>query len=124
MFTFINNSNQDHFKVLIVALFAFISCSRPEPDNTPIESIVFPYEEIPEIEFYADGGVNNITFEASGPWTAEAVITKAEEWLKVYPENGEAGTSTITITVEKNTSYDARKGEVILNCNNQKYTTF
>ena len=122
MFTFINNSNQDHFKVLIVALFAFISCSRPDPDNATIESIVFPYEEIPEIEFYADGGVNNITFEASGRWTAEAVMTKAEEWLKVYPENGEAGTSTITISVEKNTSYDARKGEVILNCNNQKYT--
>lgn len=56
----------------------------------------------------------NITSEAN--WTASTSYS----WINVSPENGEAGTSTIKISVSPNTSVEERNGYVVLSIGNKE----
>ena len=59
----------------------------------------------------ADGGAVTISFTTNVSWEA-AVTTSNAEWCKVTPSSGAAGNGTITITVEKNTTANARYANV------------
>lgn len=56
------------------------------------------------------GGSTTITFTASGDWN----LTTNESWIKVVPQEGEAGTYTITITTTKNSTGKDRNGTISL----------
>ena len=56
------------------------------------------------------GGFTPITLTTSGDWK----LTSNENWIKVMPQEGKAGTYTITITTTKNTTGKDRNGTISL----------
>lgn len=54
------------------------------------------------------GGDITISFTSAKAWTARS----GQNWCKVSPSSGQAGTYTLTITVDENTTYDERNTQV------------
>lgn len=58
----------------------------------------------------------NIDVTSEAKWTASTSYS----WINVSPESGEAGTSTIKISVSPNTSVEERNGYVVLSVGNKE----
>lgn len=56
------------------------------------------------------GGSTAITFTSSGDWR----LTSNESWIQVSPQEGKAGTYTVTITTTKNSTGKDRNGTISL----------
>ena len=63
-----------------------------------------------------------VTFTAAEPWHATIGETKAVDWITVVPMSGDAGTVTMTVTVQPNTTYEERKATVTILCGGQQAT--
>ena len=67
-----------------------------------------------------------VTFTTTGAWTSQVVpATKGSEpmWVSISPDHGdEAGTYTITISLEANDTGEDRKADIIITCGAQKIT--
>lgn len=78
-----------------------ISCAKEEVQETlTLQSteITFPYA----------GGEQTISFDASTAWT----ISSDADWIHFSAESGEAGSASVTITVDKNDTYSERTASV------------
>jgi hypothetical protein len=64
--------------------------------------------------FGAEGGTTQITLTASSSWTADVTATRTVDWCSVSPTSGAAGTATLTITTQPNTTYDERNATVTI----------
>lgn len=60
--------------------------------------------------FEVQGGNYTVSFTSAKAWTAKS----GQSWCKVSPSSGQAGSYTLTITVDENTTYDERNTSVIL----------
>ena len=61
---------------------------------------------------------SGITFTTTEAWRATVEEVRAEEpWLSISPDHGDAGTHTLTITLQENTSEKARKADIVIKCN-------
>ncbi len=95
----------------------------PNPPTPPAEDKITISEGADLNPVFSDkGGEIALAFTATGDWTA-AVRTgtvsearAAEAWLAVTPASGQAGTATVTVTVQPNTTDESRSGHVILKC--------
>lgn len=65
------------------------------------------------------GGNATLTFTATADWTAQV---NGADWLTVSPAQGSAGTVTLQINAQANTTYDERNASVILTCGTAKET--
>ena len=65
------------------------------------------------LSFVADGGTQNVTVTSNGSWTASST----ETWCKTNVTSGK-GNSTLTITVEANSTSSARSANVIVKVSN------
>lgn len=67
-----------------------------------------------------------VSFTTTGAWTSQVVpSTKGSQpmWVSITPDHGdEAGTYTITISLEANDTGEDRKADIIITCGNQKIT--
>ena len=67
-----------------------------------------------------------VTFTTTGAWTSQVVpSTKGSQpmWVSISPDHGEeAGTYTITISLEANDTGEDRKAYIIITCGEQKIT--
>ena len=67
-----------------------------------------------------------VTFTTTGAWTSQIVpSTKGSQpmWVSISPDHGdEAGTYTITITLEANDTGEDRTADIIITCGGQKIT--
>ena len=68
----------------------------------------------------SNGGDVFVSFTAIGPWTAQILNLRANDWLTITPENGDAGLSQIMLSVSPNETYDERNATVILKCGSIK----
>ncbi|MCD7962745.1 MAG: BACON domain-containing protein [Rikenellaceae bacterium] len=99
--------------LLVTILFVFASCSEKdkemEGDNTPLTIYNVP-----------DGGM---VLSSDVGSSASFIITSSQSWsiskkdgdswFSVYPMSGEAGTTTVTITIdEANPHYDDRSSNI------------
>ena len=69
------------------------------------------------LTFENTAGEVKVEVTSDTKWTASTSYS----WINVTPESGEAGTSSITISVSPNTSVDERTGYVILSIGSEKY---
>lgn len=60
--------------------------------------------------FEAQGGSATVSFTSAKAWTVQS----GQSWCKVSPGSGEAGTCTIEIQVDENTTYDERNTSVTI----------
>lgn len=59
------------------------------------------------VNFDFNSASNNIVVESEAPWTSTA-----PDWIEVSPSTGNAGRSTVTLSVSKNASENERNGSV------------
>lgn len=63
-----------------------------------------------------EGGSAEVTFTASGAWTAGVINTRAADWISVAPTSGSAGSGKITITAKPNDTPDERGATIQIKC--------
>ncbi|MDE7377000.1 MAG: hypothetical protein K2N16_09130 [Muribaculaceae bacterium] len=118
-------------KKLIIILAAVIatlgvSCSdKPEgfsPEPTTTGSVKFPESITPEPLLGPGQSSTTVNFTATAPWSAHTDMSRAIDWLTVYPMSGAAGEVTLTVSAEANDTYDDRNGAVTITCGNASVT--
>lgn len=65
------------------------------------------------LDIKAEGDTKNVEITSNGSWTA----TSDQTWCKTNVKSGK-GSSTLTITVDANSTSDARTASVIIKCSN------
>ena len=110
----------------VAALVMLVSCDQIIGGDG--ELIVDPVEDalleqtVGSTALAAEG----VTFTTTGAWTSQVVpATKGSQpmWVSITPDHGdEAGTYTITITLEANDTGEDRKADIIITCGEQKIT--
>lgn len=112
------------YSLLASAIFA--SCdpnlgSDMQLTIDPVED-AFLVQTVGSTDLTAEG----VTFTTTGAWTSQVIpSTKGTQpmWLSITPDHGdEAGTYTVSITLEANDTGADRTAEIIINCGNQKIT--
>ena len=101
-------------KKLLFSLFtilAFVACSD---DGTGVEEDKVIKLETPVAKIEPNVNSTVIKFFAAEPWTAEVVITRADDWCSISPTSGDAGEATITITTTTNDSSKERLAKVVI----------
>lgn len=101
-------------KLFFYALFAVMICSVcscSKDDLVP--EVSFPAESVDyfknSLDFEYFSGEKTITFYSNVPWKITVDETRSgSQWCSVAPTSGEAGTATVKISVEENTTYDDR----------------
>lgn len=66
------------------------------------------------------GGSTVITFKTNTDWSSSIAYSRSDNWCSIVPESGTAGMATVTITADKNTTYDERKAVVQLKAGSVK----
>ena len=98
---------------LLFLLTAFVACS--DSDEQP-QTIVLDKGTSTSQSIYADETTSDrgISFYAAEPWTATvADLTRAQaEWIRLSQYSGEAGSFTLTLTIDPNTTGKDRKAEI------------
>lgn len=104
---------------VLFIVFSLISCSsgddpisggNGDPSGstdkvTPSITFTTPNQTIS-----SDGGNVSVTFNSSGKWSATTNV----DWININNSSGNSGSSTITITVKENSSYDQRDGLLVV----------
>ena len=90
--------------LLLSAVVAFCGCEGTKPDA----SITLIQTSKDEIDVPVDGAKVRLAFVSALEWYAET----SDEWLSITPDKGEAGTSYITVQVDKNMGEEKRTGVV------------
>lgn len=66
-----------------------------------------------------------VTFTTEGAWTSTITGTRAEApyWIAISPDHGDAaGTYTLRITLQPNTSAETREARIVITCGTSKIT--
>ena len=66
----------------------------------------------------AQGGSETIKFTSIADWS----VSSKESWIIVSPSSGNAGDTSLTITVKANTETKARKGEILISVPSQQFS--
>lgn len=119
------------FYLLVVA--GILSCSKSNDDSddtkTQQPDISVPLGNVnyfgASMEFDALATEKDIVFSSNVPWTAQVVqISNGgnAEWCRLSPNNGIAGTSTMRIKLDENTSDATRSAQVVVIAGSEKKT--
>jgi hypothetical protein len=115
-------------KILSLALLAVLAiatgCSTGNDEPTPEPTTpTTPTNTTATLEintasatptFSSDGGTTQVTITTSSTWTADVTSSRASDWCTVSPTSGAAGTATLTITTQPNTTYDERNATITI----------
>ena len=84
------------------------------PQTVTITQEAAPPDEIDldktSFEVGTDGKTIELTFTTNAPW----MIASNQSWCTLSTANGDEGTHTLTVTIDKNTSYDDRTATITL----------
>lgn len=96
--------------VVVMSLFT-VSCSKD--DVVPELKIPAGSEDYftKSMDFDSPSGEKKLTFTSNVAWT---VSVSGSTWLSVTPTSGEAGTNTLTVKADENTTYDDRNAVITL----------
>lgn len=94
---------------LFLACALIVSCSKEEKIAEP-ELTITGIEAQPVIE--AAGGRFTLNITANKEWSASS----GQGWCKVEPSKGTAGSSTVTIVADENTTTDERNAQIRFTC--------
>ena len=112
--------------ILYSAAVLILAFAR-QPKEDPKPEITIPAESktvfTQGIKFQEDPGeqpktkTTTVTFVTNEKWTADVTeITKASSWLSVEPTSGNAGSVTMTVTAQPNTTSSERSATVTITC--------
>lgn len=94
---------------------------NPNPDTPkPESSIVISGDAANGLNFDADGGVQQVSFTASGYWTVTVAKTGGTPWCNVTPQGGDEKSASVKVKVDANTGYDQRSVTLTFACGTAK----
>ena len=110
---------KSHYKFLWMALLSIFflgACTPgsddiPDPEPKPDQDIITI--SIPEVKVEADESKSSIRFTANNTWSAKS----DQQWCKLDKTSGKAGTVTINLTIEANTTQQERTALITINTN-------
>ena len=113
---------QRRFNLLVLPLAVFLAfgiaaCSGSSEDLTPVIEVPEGSENYfsKSMDFDSDGSEKTLTFTTNVPWTMTVAETRnGSSWLSVSPLQGEAGTHTVRVKVEKNDTFEDRNAVITL----------
>ena len=89
---------------IVFSIFLVSGCIKPET----IDSISFLHTEDINQIISSEGGLITLSFNSTADWVASVLLSSQDAWVDVQPCQGSSGDNRITITVDKNDSYDQR----------------
>lgn len=92
---------------LALASFLLTACPSPEPEPDPSLQV-----NPSSVAAGPEGATQTISLTANYDWTAKA----SESWIQVSPASGSNGSASLTISIQPNTTGQARKGSVTVSC--------
>ena len=113
-----------NFFTLVMMIIFLAACGKeepapgptPTPTPTPESSVVFETGTDTKPVLASDGGKVYLKFNATGAWTASVINANADDWITLDKTGGEAGTTTVTVTVLRNDTTDERNATVVIKC--------
>ena len=124
-------------QLVLATLLLVVACEKKKEEPTPLP--VNPEIKIPaESQGVFNNGIafdsgcgesagtsgqkqsTTVKFTATETWSASVTDTKAPTWLSVQPTSGGAGTVTMTVTAQPNTTDKARSATVSIQCGTVK----
>ena len=103
----------------LFAILAFVACSD---DGAGVEEDKVIKLETTEAKIEPNENSTVIKFFAAEPWTAEVIITRADDWCTISPTSGDAGEATITVTTKTNDTGEERSAQVVIKSGETKKT--
>ena len=108
-----------------IAAALFASCSDDKDYSGDFGQIKVPDTRQLEQTVSADDtqSARGVTFTTEGAWTSTIAETRAEapSWISISPDHGDAaGSYTLKITLQPNTSEEARTAKIIITCGTSK----
>lgn len=102
----------------MLAIVAIVSCIEKEEEGnsnpTPSRPETEIRNETATVDFATEGGSYTISFSSTEAWSAAVVNSRADEWVSIYPTEGEAGDATITVTTQPNDTPDDRSATIVI----------
>ena len=97
--------------IIMVAAMSMINVSCSKDETTPELKIPAGSEDYftKSMDFDTPSAEKKLTFTSNMPWTASV---SGSTWLSITPTSGEAGTNTLTVKAEENTTYDDRNAVI------------
>ena len=111
------------YLILSLVAMLFISCEGDfgEGGNTDFGNITLDENATELLNQTLEGDALSgagITFTANAAWSATVQeVRSGASWLTISPDHGEAGTYTLSITLEANDTGADRAAEIIISCN-------
>ena len=108
-----------------IAAALFASCSDDKDYSGDFGQIKVPDTRQLEQTVSADDtqSARGVTFTTEGAWTSTIAETRAEApaWISISPDRGDAaGSYTLKITLEPNTSGASRTATIVITCGTSK----
>lgn len=106
-------------------LFLLFSCDANQTDPVTVKGFTLDKSSSERLTQSVAADASNaasVTFEAASAWTASARETRAVSWLTVVPDHGEAGTATVTFTLDPNDGTESRSAEIVFSCEGGTFT--
>ena len=101
--------------IMMVSMFCVFSVSCSKDEEAPEIKIPTGSEDFfsKSMDFNSSASEKKLTFSSNKSWTISVSDTRAgSSWLSVTPTSGEAGTQTVTVRAEENTTYDDRNAVI------------
>lgn len=108
-----------------IAAALLASCSDDKDYSGDFGQIKVPDTRQLEQTVTADDtqAAQGVTFTTEGAWTSTIAQTRAEapDWIRISPDHGDAaGSYTLKITLEPNTSEETRTAKIVITCGSSK----
>ena len=118
-----------NFYVLLALLsLLLMGCSKEDGTDVGGQAVQLAEGTTSDYTVYADETAvapsQGITFTTTGPWRATVAETRAgADWVTISPDHGDqAGSYTITVALEANTTGQDRKAVITIECGDTRVT--
>ena len=101
--------------IMMATMFSVLNVSCSKDEEAPEIKIPTGSEDFfsKSMDFDNSASEKKLTFSSNKPWTVTVSDTRAgSSWLSVSPTSGDAGTQTLTVRAEENTTYDDRNAVI------------
>lgn len=116
------------FGMVLLAVMSFgITGCGSDDDVTPEITVPNGSDNyfVKSMDFGSSASEKTFTFSSNVPWTLSVADTRSgSNWLLATPTSGEAGTHTITVKAQENTTYDDRNAVITVSAADSTRTVF
>ena len=105
---------------LLIVAAVFSGCDDKEDENQPEIKVENPTALTQTVFADETDGKSEVTFVTTGAWISTVTAnSQTVTWLSIEPKSGNAGTNTISISLEPNATGSDRTAVITISCNGE-----